>query len=113
MLPSAGGTVVAGSHGRPRLAPDGGSYALGMYLAGAHVQPRLVPELIRRLREARCDLTAEKVERGLGVRTVGVALGNSDRDALLRVLEDKPAEFAELREALLAEVVARKRGSSA
>lgn len=84
-----------------------------MYLAGAQVQPRLVPELIRRLREARCDLTAEKVERGLGVRTVHVALGSADREALLRVLEDKPAEFAELRAVLLAEVVARKRGDAA
>jgi hypothetical protein len=84
-----------------------------MYLAGTQVQPRLVPELIRRLREARCDLTAEKVERGLGVRTVGVALGRADREALLRVLEDKPAEFADLREALLAEVAVRKRGGPA
>ena len=72
-----------------------------MYLAGAHISPTSVLELIRRLRDARCEITAEKVERALLVRTVQVSFLRADRDAILRVTRDRRPEYAELRDALL------------
>ena len=71
-----------------------------MYLAGAHISPASVLELIRRLRDARSELTAEKVERALMVRTVPVTFMRADREAILRVTEDRRPEYAELRNAL-------------
>jgi hypothetical protein len=46
-------------------------------------------------------MTADKVERALGVRTLQVTLTESDRVALLRVTEDRPPEYAALRAAAL------------
>ena len=76
-----------------------------MYLAGVQMQPAPVLELIRRLRDARHELTAEKVERALLVRTVEVRLLRVDREAILRVTRDRRPEYAELRDALLHEHV--------
>jgi hypothetical protein len=65
----------------------------------------VVLELIRRLRDARYELTAEKVERVLLVRTVQVRMLGFDREAILRVTGDRRPEYAELRDALLHEHV--------
>jgi hypothetical protein len=68
-----------------------------MYLAGAQMQPASVLELIRRLRDAWYETTAEKVERALLVRSVQVRLLRTDREAILRVTGDRRPEYAELR----------------
>ena len=81
-----------------------------MYLAGAQMQPSSVLELIRRLRDARYENTAEKVERALLVRTVQVRLFRTDREAILRVTGDRRPEYAELRVALLHEHVGDNSG---
>jgi hypothetical protein len=71
-----------------------------VFLAGAQLEPRFAPELIRRLRAAGYVMTADKLERTLGVRTLQVTLTETDRVALLRVTEGCPPEYAALRAAL-------------
>ena len=80
-----------------------------VYLAGIPVPDRLVLELARRLRDAELVDTAERLEGAYDRQARIVALEISDREALLRVLEDGPEEFAELRGVLVNEVVWRKR----
>ncbi|HET9287320.1 MAG TPA: hypothetical protein VFO26_07175 [Gaiella sp.] len=69
------------------------------------MQPASMLELIRRLRDAGYELTAEKLECALLVRTVQVRLLRVDREAIVRVTWDRRPEHAELRDALLHEQV--------
>ena len=80
-----------------------------VYLAGIPVLDRLVLELARRLRDAELVDTAERLEGAYDREARIVALEISDREAILRVLEDGPEEFAELRGVLVNEHVWRKR----
>jgi hypothetical protein len=73
-----------------------------MMVAGLEVPDRLVPELARRLREAELEETAVVLEDAYDHETRLVALTITDREAILRVLEDAPDELAELRGACCA-----------
>jgi hypothetical protein len=87
-------------------------------LAGLPVPPALVTDLVRRLRAADLDATAETLERAL---TTGetmpdasspdrFALTVPDREALLRVLDEQcPVELVELRSLLRADHDSRVR----
>ena len=63
-----------------------------MWLAGLPVADRAVLELTRRLRENELDATAERLERAYDREAKIVALDITDREAILRVLEDCPDE---------------------
>jgi hypothetical protein len=76
-----------------------------VYLAGVQMRPKDVLELIRRLRDARLDPTAERLEAALLVRTLQFDLRQVDRDAILHVTQDRRPEFAALRIELLQESV--------
>ena len=80
-----------------------------VYLAGIPVLDRLVLELARRLREAELVDTAERLEGAYHRDARIVALEISDREAILRALEDAPAGLTELRAVLLQEHVGRQR----
>ena len=80
-----------------------------MFLAGIPVEDRLVLTLARRLRDVGLDDTAERLETGYERETVVLALDIPQREALLRVLEDGPDEFAELRGVLVKEQAWRVR----
>lgn len=81
----------------------------GMYLAGIPIPARLVLELARRLRDAELVGTAERLEGASDREARIVALEISDREAILRALEDAPAGLTELRAVLLHEHVGRQR----
>ena len=74
-----------------------------MFLAGIPVDDRLVLTLAGKLRDAGLDDAAEKLENGYDRETKILALSIADRESILRVLEDGPPEFAELRGVLLKE----------
>ena len=80
-----------------------------MWLAGIPVADRAVLHLAASLREAELVDTAELPERAYDREARIVALEVSDREAILRVLEDCPEELAELRATLLQEHVWRQR----
>ena len=63
-----------------------------MWLAGLPVADRAVLELTRRLRKNELDATAERLERACDREAKIVALDITDREAILRVLEDCPDE---------------------
>jgi hypothetical protein len=80
-----------------------------MFLAGIPVPDRLVLELARRLRDAALRDTAERLEGAYDREARIVALEVSDREALLRVLEDAPAGLDQLRGVLLQDAVWMRR----
>ena len=81
-----------------------------VFLAGVPVPDARVLELARRLADAELAATADKLDTALAPGNPGaLALDVADREAILRVLEDGPAEFGELRAVLLQEHVWRKR----
>ena len=80
-----------------------------IYLAGIPIPARLVLELARALRDAELVDTAERLEGAYDREARIVALEISDREAILRALEDPPAGLEELRAILLQEHVGRVR----
>ena len=80
-----------------------------IYLAGIPIPARLVLELARALRDAELVDTAERLEGAYDREARIVALEISDREAILRALEDPPAGLEELRAVLLQEHVGRVR----
>ena len=77
-------------------------------VAGVPVDARHVPELIVRLRRAGHPYVAAKVERALSVRTVHVAFGTAEREAIVGVVADRSPQFSELYRVLLREVRRRR-----
>ena len=67
-----------------------------MMLAGIAVEDRLVLELARRLRDAGLTDPAEVLEDAYDAEQGVAALTITDREAVLRVLEDVPEALAEL-----------------
>ena len=65
-------------------------------VAGVRVEARHVPELVARLQRAGFGFVASKVQRTLHPRTVPVAFGVHEREALLRAVDDGPPPFSEL-----------------
>jgi hypothetical protein len=74
-----------------------------MMLAGVGVPDALVLDLARMLREAELPATAETLERAYDAERRIVALTVTDRESLLRALEDCPDGLGELRAVLLKE----------
>ena len=68
-----------------------------MWLAGIPVVDRAVLQLAAELREAELVDTAEPLEHAYDREARIVALDVTDREAILRVLEDAPEELLELR----------------
>jgi hypothetical protein len=68
-------------------------------VAGIPVAAAVVRELIRRVDEP----TASQLQRALDARRAVVALTISDRERILRALEDPPDGLADLRRVLLRE----------
>jgi hypothetical protein len=66
-------------------------------LPGIPVRDHHVLELARLLREAGFDETAETVEDAYDQEVKALALTITDRDAILRTLDDPPDGLAELR----------------
>jgi len=80
-----------------------------IYLAGIPIPARLVLELARAFRDAELVDTAERLEGAYDREARIVALEISDREAILRALEDPPAGLEELRAVQLQEHVGRVR----
>ena len=80
-----------------------------MWLACIPVADKAVLQLAASLREAELVDTAERLERAYDREARIVALDITDREAILRVLEECPEELLELRATLLQEHVWRKR----
>jgi hypothetical protein len=74
-------------------------------VAGIPVAAAVVRELIRRVDEP----TASQLQRALDARRAVVALTISDRERILRALEDPPDGLADLRRVLLRENECRVR----
>ena len=72
-------------------------------LAGIPVRDQDILELARLLRDAGFDETAETVEDAYDQEVKVLALTITDREAMLRTLDDPPDGLAELRCVLLAE----------
>lgn len=68
-----------------------------MILAGVRISDPLVRDLADRLRDYGFDAPAETLELALASGRAVVALSISDREAILRVLDDSPEALAELR----------------
>ena len=79
-----------------------------IYLAGLPIPARLVLELARVLRDTELVDTAERFEGAYDRQARIVALEVSDREGILRALEDPPASLEELRAVLLHEHVGRQ-----
>ena len=79
------------------------------HLAGVPVPDKDVLELARLLREPDFDDVAEKLETAYDRQTIVLALTISDREAILRALDDPPDSLAELRGVLLVEHEGRVR----
>ena len=75
-----------------------------MWLAGIPVADKAVLRLAGSLRQAELVDTAERLERAYDREARIVALDVTDREAILRVLEECPDELLELRATLLQEV---------
>jgi hypothetical protein len=80
-----------------------------MMLAGIDVADRHVLVLAGRLRDADLDDTAQILENAYDDEAWLVPLTIDEREAILRCLEDGPAEFAELRAVLVTEHEWRRR----
>jgi hypothetical protein len=80
-----------------------------MVLVGIPIPDRLILTLASRLRDEGLDDTAERLETAYDdeIRILGLSI--VERESILRVLDDGPAEFAELRGVLLKEHEWRKR----
>jgi hypothetical protein len=72
-------------------------------LAGIPVRDQDVLDLARLLRDAGFNETAETVEDAYDQEVKVLALTITDREAILRALDDPPDGLAELRGVLLAE----------
>ena len=84
--------------GAPRISstwPSGAHMIEHVFLAGVPVPDARVLELARRLEDARLDDQADRLEAAWRREVKVVALDVADREVILRVLEDGPAEFAE------------------
>ena len=79
-----------------------------MWLAGIPVADRAVLRLAASLRQAELVDTAERLERAYDREARIVALDITDREAILRVLEECPEGLLELRATLLQEAVWRR-----
>ena len=66
---------------------------VGMWLAGIPVADRAVLQLAAGLREAELVDTAERLERAYDREARIVALDVPDREAILRVLEERPEKL--------------------
>jgi hypothetical protein len=77
-------------------------------VAGVLVQAHHVPDLITRLHRAGYPFVADKVARALGTRTIHVAFGSAEREALVRAVADEPPQFSELYRVLLREIQDRR-----
>jgi hypothetical protein len=84
------------------------SWRRDVHVAGVRVEAHHVPELITRLRMAGYPFVADKVERALGARTVHVAFGAAEREAIVRAVADRPPQFSELYVVLLRELERRR-----
>ncbi len=84
-------------------------YGRCMWLAGIPVADKAVLQLAASLRQAELVDTAEILERAYDREARIVALEVTDREAILRVLEECPEELLELRATLLQEHVWRQR----
>jgi len=80
-----------------------------MYVAGVRVGEEDVLDLARRLYDAGFDDTAEAIVVALEAEEQIVGLSVDDRAAILRTLDDPPANLAHLRGVLLAELEWRVR----
>jgi hypothetical protein len=81
-------------------------------LAGIPVPDQLVLVLAARLREASINTTAQVLEDAWDAEHALVGLTISDREAILRVLDDCPDGLDELRAVLVQEHVWRRREAS-
>ena len=72
------------------------------FLAGVDVRDDQLLDLATRVRKAGFENTATKIEHAWAEEAKMLALETDDRDALLRVLDDKP-ELAVLQSVLLQE----------
>jgi hypothetical protein len=79
-----------------------------MFLAGIPVPDARVLELARRLSASEFDELADRLEDAWRREVKAFALEVDEREASLRVLEDGPEEFGELRGVLLQEHVWRQ-----
>ncbi len=84
-------------------------YGRRRWLAGIPVADKTVLQLAGSLREAELVETAERLERAYDREARIVALDVTDREAILRVLEECPEELLELRATLLQEHAWRQR----
>jgi hypothetical protein len=80
-----------------------------MMLAGLRVRDSDVLALSRFLPDAGFDDTAEKLEKGHDLETKVLALTITDRESILRTLDDPPDGLVELRGELLREHEWRQR----
>jgi hypothetical protein len=80
-----------------------------MMLAGIPVPDRYILELAGLARGSGFDDVADKLEKAYDLETKVLALTISDREAILRALDDPPDGLAELRGVLLAEHEGRVR----
>ena len=76
-------------------------------VAGVRVEARHLPELVTRLRRAGEPYVAHKVQQALGARTIHVAFGPFEREAIVRAIDDRPRKFSELYAVLLRELKRR------
>lgn len=83
---------------------------MSIHLAGVPVRDELVLELARIVDD---DALADRLETAYGRKTRVLALTVSDRELILRALNDPPAGLEELRGVLLREAGARARGDMA
>jgi hypothetical protein len=75
----------------------------GTHLAGIPVRDQDVLALSQLPRDAGFDETAEKLENGYDRETKVLALTITDREVILRALDDPPDSLAEFRGVLLRE----------
>lgn len=74
-----------------------------MFLAGVDVPDRAVLDLARRLRNVEHVTLADKLEDAWRANDSTIALETQDREALLTILDDAPAELTRLHSVLLQE----------
>lgn len=80
-----------------------------MYLAGISIADEDVSALAGMLRDAGFDDTAERLEDAIECETTLLALSITDRESILRTLDDPPDGLVELRGVLLRELEWRQR----
>lgn len=86
------------------LRGDASACTVGLvFLAGVDVPDRAVLDLARRLRNAEHVTLADKLEDAWRANDSTIALETQDREALLTILDDAPAELTRLHSVLLQE----------